>query len=537
MLRLTILIVAGSLLLGGATSSRHITEPLLQLLAIGFLAAAFWSPVPTSTFSSKPERMGGSSRLPAVLICIWLLALAWQLFPVWPVPIATTLGVAPVLASLPQVALEETDRSWPLATFPHESWPALLSVLPALATVALVSRLGAEQRYRLVLVVLAVGALGLLVGFMQVAQGPFSPLRLYDVTNPTEAVGFFANRNHFAALLYTMLVLAAVWLGEEFKRSDDRAKIGTTSGIITLLAAALLVAAVIGGLALARSRAGLALAMVALLGLVAILWSNKALHLDLGRIRKSRGFFSRGVVVLGIVAVGILIAAQFGLHAIQQRFSKDLLLDDRVLLAEGTLSLLKSSLPWGLGFGSFAPSFQMTEQTAWLSETYANRAHNDWLEFGLEASGLGFAMIALFAIWFVRRSYIAWTTPSLNGDVNVQLQRAATIVIPLLAAHSLVDYPLRTTAMLVVFAMTVALLVQPAPAPHREQTPADSLRGSRRSRRASGRQTPASRLAPSPARPSPSFPQLPDTPATPPAWGPGTRWPDAWKKPPKPLDG
>jgi hypothetical protein len=36
---------------------------------------------------------------------------------------------------------------------------------------------------------------------LQVAQGP-RLLRLFAVTNLSEAVGFFANRNHFAALLF-----------------------------------------------------------------------------------------------------------------------------------------------------------------------------------------------------------------------------------------------------------------------------------------------------------------------------------------------
>src|SRR6516164_1973002 len=49
----------------------------------------------------------------------------------------------------------------------------------------------------------------LIFGFLQMAQRPGSTLRFYDVTNPKEAVGLFANRNHFAAHLYVTLVLAA----------------------------------------------------------------------------------------------------------------------------------------------------------------------------------------------------------------------------------------------------------------------------------------------------------------------------------------
>ena len=59
---------------------------------------------------------------------------------------------------------------------------------------------------------LAVGVLSVLVGLIQVAQGQESPFRFFAITNPTEAVGFFANRNHFAALLYCLMVFALAWI-------------------------------------------------------------------------------------------------------------------------------------------------------------------------------------------------------------------------------------------------------------------------------------------------------------------------------------
>lgn len=45
-------------------------------------------------------------------------------------------------------------------------------------------------------------------------KGLMSSLRFFEYTNPTEAVGFFANRNHFAALLYTVMLFAAVWAAD-----------------------------------------------------------------------------------------------------------------------------------------------------------------------------------------------------------------------------------------------------------------------------------------------------------------------------------
>ena len=69
-----------------------------------------------------------------------------------------------------------------------------------------------------------------ILGHFQVAQGQASPLRFYQFTNPTEAVGFFANRNHFAALIYSVVLLTAAWAihawrrgGSAFKRKDFNA--------------------------------------------------------------------------------------------------------------------------------------------------------------------------------------------------------------------------------------------------------------------------------------------------------------------------
>ncbi len=56
------------------------------------------------------------------------------------------------------------------------------------------------------------GAGSALLGLLQLANGPGSSLYFYEETNRTEAVGFFANRNHFAAMIYCITVMAAACL-------------------------------------------------------------------------------------------------------------------------------------------------------------------------------------------------------------------------------------------------------------------------------------------------------------------------------------
>jgi hypothetical protein len=100
--------------------------------------------------------------------------------------------------------------SWmPISLSPNQTWLSALSLIPPLAIFLATLLLPYRERRWLSLVFLAVGVLSVFVGLIQVAQGPESPLRFFAYTNLTEAVGFFANRNHFAALLYALIMFAA----------------------------------------------------------------------------------------------------------------------------------------------------------------------------------------------------------------------------------------------------------------------------------------------------------------------------------------
>ena len=114
------------------------------------------------------------------------------------------------------------------------------------------------------------------VGLSQVAQGQSSALRFFEVTNPSEAVGFFANRNHFAALLYALILFAAAWAVEasaHFRFDDLRHnRRDTAAGAGGQLYGARRPAS---AQAMARSRAGLGLTILALVGGFALAFSDR----------------------------------------------------------------------------------------------------------------------------------------------------------------------------------------------------------------------------------------------------------------------
>jgi O-antigen ligase len=120
-------------------------------------------------------------------------------------------------------------------------------------------------------------------------------------------------------------------------------------------------------------------------------------------------------------------------------------------------------MPTGSGIGSFPSVYATVEKPAdLLAGRYANHAHNDLLEMWLETGLVGPTLLILFLIWLTRKGIAVFAKP--NSDlppVDRALVRASILIILLLLAHSLVDYPLRTSAMTALFAFACGLLIDP----------------------------------------------------------------------------
>src|SRR5262249_20543390 len=149
------------------------------------------------------------------------------------------------------------------------------------------------------------------------AQGPSSPLRFFEDTNSSETVGFFANRNHFAALIYCLIPLAAAWTGGNalaIRRVSRPGRFETPALALGTVGFAIL-AVLIAAEAMARSRAGLALTVLALVGAFAVArWSS----LEPGRVTPAR-------FVVGAIALASVFRLQFALYRILERFDTSLL--------------------------------------------------------------------------------------------------------------------------------------------------------------------------------------------------------------------
>jgi hypothetical protein len=205
--------------------------------------------------------------------------------------------------------------------------------------------------------------------------------------------------------------------------------------------------------AMARSRAGLVLTMAAVAGIFATAFAER---------RKTSGI-GPGKLLLGATALAVMLAVQFTLYRILDRFAVEPLADARVTFARDTVSAASAFTPFGAGVGTFVPVYAMFEQPSdTLGNVYINHAHNDFLEVWLETGVLGLPLFGVFVFLLGFRSVeLWWRPPDKAGELDRLLMRAATVAIALLVAHSFVEYPLRTGAIMAIFAFSCALLFEP----------------------------------------------------------------------------
>ena len=200
-------VLLAALVLGGGQGT--LGDSSVQLLALGLVGVSLWRHVAEE--AARLPRIAWLALLPCTLPLLQLLPIPESL---WLLPearqaLATELAAAPV----------DSAQRWSLVPLATER--ALVWLLPAIALYLSALQLDAGRRKALVGVLVAMAAVNVVLGLAQVAGGTDSALRFYTITNPTEAVGFFANRNHLASLLVIALPFVVVgddggWLIDDF---------------------------------------------------------------------------------------------------------------------------------------------------------------------------------------------------------------------------------------------------------------------------------------------------------------------------------
>ena len=443
------ILVVISFVLGGSTDLGALGTTIIELYSLQLLVFIVFIKSNVGNLSSK----NSANRR---YYFFWFCPVLFSLLQILPLP-ASMWTSLPGRSTLSDVYdLMSTTKPWySISLLPRATRLTAFELLPTAAIFMATLQMNLVRRQTLVGLCLLLGITSCLLGLAQTVQGDASPLRFYEFSSVNHPVGFFANSNHFSALLYSSMVLnlfAITSLWPQRSKSDKSHKAAETNFVLLAFAIAssfMLFATQI----LTTSRMGNALMIVGLIAsFVAFLVSKKT-------ATGNAAIWS--ITFVGLVLMGI--AASFGLDKFSARIGQDLHNEARLLFTATTFKAALGYLPFGSGLGSFERVYALQETSQTVLSTVVNHAHNDYVEVFLEAGAFGVLWIGLFVIWWMRQTARIWrisqSSTAFVTSREAQLARTASIIVALLLIHSLVDYPLRTETLSIVFAMSCALML------------------------------------------------------------------------------
>ena len=424
------------LLLGGASGGGYWANLALQLLAIPLIA---WSLV-----ARRSAPLSSSARQLLLLVVLAALLVLVQLIPL-PPSIWTSFGGREEIVR--GFTMLDQPLPWlPISLAPHKTLSSALWMLPALAVLTAILRLGAYEASWLATALIVITAVAVGVGALQLAGGENSALYFYRIANRGSAIGFFANSNNMAELL----VVAIPFVAMLYLMGRRGGSLQKSSALLLVLGGALAVLLV--GILVNGSLAGIGLAVPALgAALLMILYRRRAIPFWAP--------VAGAVLVAGSVALMLSTPFQNNLTSEQARSSED----SRYSSFSKSIGAAVDYLPVGSGIGTFPEIYPRYEDPQTVTRWYMNHVHNDYIELALETGFAGIALMALFLLWWLRRVFLIW-----RADEPDHAARAATIASAVILAHSFVEFPLRTAAISAVFAMCCALMAEPRPRTRRK---------------------------------------------------------------------
>jgi O-antigen ligase len=429
---------------GGNSARGNLGTMSAQLLAIPILVYAVIQ-------SSSRGRLR-AARWPVFVVSLIVLVPLLQLLPMptslWTLPAARVS----LLQDLNAVGVNSVEQHWSLS--PAATERDLLFLLPGLALFFCMLAAGRKEWRQMLWIVIGLCGANLALAFAQMAAGQTSLLNPYPDFAPAMA-GIFANRNHQAGMLAIGLMLVAMFLLNAWKQARADAGPYGPVGALSLVALIFILA-----LPLIGSRAGVIVAMLMLMGVLL-----------------TSGISSRQTLrhnhLLQIGSVLVLVVFVVGLQAALGWMKNDAAIDgSRYAMSSETLRIGVEHAPLGAGIGTFIPVFQQAASDDFLTYAYVNNAHNEYAQWWLEAGIVG-ALVTVLALIVLINALIG-----LLGQRQKSKSRlcgmAAMMGMGVIVLHSTVDYPLRTPALMAIFAVLSGIAI--AAATRAESTSTERIR-------------------------------------------------------------
>ena len=372
-------------------------------------------------------------------------------------PVVQLIPLPPMIwHNLPGRDLEVTvlglvgaQDSWmPWSMSPPRTLASLLALLPPAFLVIMTSALPRSGRTFAMTTVAIVALAALALGAAQVADGTDSIYRFYGRPEGNYVHGFQAGRNLSATVLLVGMIAVSAAMREWIGTRPYPVRPRLPMAILAALELALVL-----GVLLTGSRAGAVLLAPAIIAVLWISWPTARHYL---RWKLLAGMFV--AVLAGSLVLwrsGFLDRALYRFSVIQSETRPDIWTD--------TMRAAWLHFPFGSGMGTFTPMIYPTERLESLRDVLTNRAHNDYLELFLEAGLAGIAVLCAAVGLLAVTAWQHWNAVVRMPRSQLRFAIASLLVV---AAHSIVDYPLRSMSLACVVAFCAGLLFplrQPQP--------------------------------------------------------------------------
>jgi len=421
--------------------------------ACGLLLVLCWALGGVTVDSSGADELLQLFALPIVLLAAWRLtwvpinrtvaialafAAAILLVPLWQLlPLPQALGLAGT--SRAEVAADLAQAGATLPAVHASLWPrateqALWSLMPALALFLGALTVTAPWRRRLLQLVLALALASAAFAFFQLSLPDDSPMLLYSSWGRNFG-GLFVNPNHQGtALILGAVIALALFIDARRRARDDEG--GQRHWLYAVLAAACVVMVPLAN--------GSAAALLVLVGLVAV-----ALMMGVLSWRRDVG---KPALLLRLAGVGLA-----GAVVVASALAWKQADTGRQQIAQATLEIGSRFAPLGTGVGSFVPVFAQSQDPRQARSELINHAHHESTPWALEGG-----MPAVLGMG-VAQGLFGWAGWQVLTGVDSRRLRAlaapAWTGLLILLLHSLVDFPLRTTALMATAGLLAGLLL------------------------------------------------------------------------------
>ncbi|NCP25172.1 MAG: O-antigen ligase family protein [Erythrobacter sp.] len=373
-------------------------------------------------------------KVPLALLGLTLLWMIIQLVPL-PPSLWQALPDRSIIAQIDR--LSDFVRIWrPISLTPFRGLDTLFGLIIPFAALLLALTLKIPAR-TLLFAIVAIGLADAALGVLQVIGGTGSVFYLYAITSLGAPAGIFANENH-SAVFSAIVLLIITRLALESRGHADPAWVRLAFAPAFLF---ILLAVLITG-----SRAGSTATFFALVAALLMTWlHSKVVDTQLVKdLRQSRSRARRNAVFAAFAAAIVAVALAFvwlqRVPAFEEMVSRNSFDDLRWQLWPVLKVMASQHWMVGTGFGSFDAVYRIYEPTALLLPRYVNHAHNDWAQLLIEGGLPAAILLTAFLIWI---GTLLWRLKEQPAPPVGRIPFWISC-IAIIAAASIVDYPLRT---------------------------------------------------------------------------------------------